>query len=101
MNRTIFMLVASLALVAQACTSEEPATPSRPPVPPPSTGSSSGGADAGGEGDGGKDCFDTKTAQPTAPKEFLNQCNGTECFPFDNRTRIEGYVPGAALPPLN
>ena len=92
------------AIVA-ACSSEEAAAPSRPPVPPPSTSASSGGpGDDGGtlpDGAPAKDCFDSKAAKPTQPKEFLNQCNTGECFEFDNGTRIEGWTPGNALPPLN
>ena len=104
--KTLAVIVLSLvpAIVA-ACSSEEAAAPSRPPVPPPSTSSSSGGdGDGGGtdrDGGGGKDCFDSKATKPTQPKEFLNQCNSGECFKFDNGTRIEGWTPGNALPPLN
>ncbi|MBX3189516.1 MAG: hypothetical protein KF819_21000 [Labilithrix sp.] len=90
---------AALALVGvQACSSEEPAAPSRPPIPPPIVDQGDGGAsDAGGDAG---DCFDTTKAKPTQPTHFLNQCNGGECFPFDNGTRIEGWKPGAPLPPL-
>ena len=105
--KTIAVLVLSFvpAIVA-ACSSEEAAAPSRPPVPPPSTSSSGGTGDDGGSSSGGeggttKDCFDTKTAKPSAPKEFLNQCNSGTCFKFDNATRIEGWTPGSPLPSLN
>jgi hypothetical protein len=104
--KTIAVLVLSFVpSIVAACSSEEAAAPSRPPVPPPSTSSSggTGDADGGGNGEGGAsmDCFDAKTAKPSAPKEFLNQCNGGECFGFDNGTRIEGWTPGSPLPALN
>ena len=41
-----------------------------------------------------------KLTKPTTPANFLNQCNGTECFKFDNAARIEAFKPGA-LPSLN
>ena len=89
-----------VSLGVLACSSQEAAAPSRPPTP--SSSSSSGGADGGNpEGGASKDCFDTTKAKPIEPKHFLNQCNGTECFPFDNGARIEGYTAGASLPPLN
>lgn len=104
--KTLAVIVLSfIPAVIAACSSEEAVAPSRPPVPPPSTSSSggTGGEDGGTDPDGGpsKNCFDTKAAKPTQPKEFLNQCNSGECFGFDNGTRIEGWTPGSALPPLN
>jgi len=104
MKRTNTILLASFAWLAQAaCSSDDPAAaPSRPPVPPPASSASSGGAaDGGGGGGTGKDCFDTDAGAPTQAKDFLNQCTSAECFPFDNGSRIEGFTPGAALPPLN
>lgn len=103
MNSLRSFLAGAAALAALvsfiACSSEEPAAPSRPPTPAPATPTADGGP-----GDGGPtsaDCFDTSKEKPVEPQHFLNQCNGTECFAFDNGARIEGFTPGAPLPPLN
>ncbi len=107
MNRmhTLFSSAAALLSIAlAACSSSEPAAaPSRPPIPAPATETDGGGTGPGVETgtDGGADCFDTTKTKPTETSHFLNQCNGTECFKFDNSTRIEGFKPGQALPPLN
>lgn len=99
--RSFLLGATAVALLASftACSSAEPAAPSRPPTPAPATPSADGGS-----GDGGPsaaDCFDTSKSEPVEPQHFLNQCNGTECFAFDNGARIEGFAPGAPLPPLN
>lgn len=96
--------VLALVLVGiQACSSEQAAAPSRPPIPPPAAdggdGVDGGGSD-GGEGGTPGSCFDTTKEKPTTPAQFLNQCNGTGCFEFDNAARIEGFKPGP-LPPLS
>jgi hypothetical protein len=36
---------------------------------------------------------------PITPPEFLNQCTGSQCSPFDNYQRLPSYDGG--LPPLN
>jgi hypothetical protein len=93
---TMKTLSAVLLLCAfTGCSSEETRAPSRPPTSPPITNT-----------DGGTDgstptCFDTTKEKPTQPDHFLNQCNSGECSTFDNATRIEGFKPGQALPPLN
>jgi hypothetical protein len=86
------------AILLVACSSETPAAPSRPPIPPPATIPDGGE----GTGDGGTqaNCFDAAAAKPTEPGQFLNQCNGTGCFKFDT-AQIEGWKPGSPLPPLN
>jgi hypothetical protein len=94
-----------IILGIQACSSEPAAAPSRPPIPPPIVdvdGGPDGGGGGGDGGDGGpqSSCFDTTQAKPTTPTNFLNQCNSTECFKFDNAARIEAFKPGA-LPALN
>jgi len=100
MKRTLllsfFLLVAiaPASLVLGACKSEDQVAPSRPPIPVPTTT-----ADPDGGLADGSTCFDTADAKPTEAKHFLNRCNETECFPFDNAARIEGFTPGA-LPPL-
>lgn len=84
----------------QACSSEDPVAPSRPPIPVPNP-TVDGGVEPGTDGGpGGSDCFDTTKTKPVEPAHFLNQCNSTECFKFDN-ARIEGFTPGGQLPPLN
>jgi hypothetical protein len=82
-----------------ACSSEDPVAPSRPPIPPPVAPSVDGGS--GGDGGPASTCFDTTKNKPTDPRHFLNQCNSTECFKFDNVARIEGFHAGQPLPPLN
>lgn len=95
---------AVLALVGiQACSSDDPVAPSRPPIPVPAPTVDGGGVvDPTGDGGGpsGSNCFDTTKAKPAAPADFLNQCNSNECFKFDS-ARIEGFTPGSPLPPLN
>jgi hypothetical protein len=102
-------IVAAIAIsmlgVIAACSSDETAAaPSRPPTPPPNTNNpqaDGGNIDPSGDGGIGPDCFDTAKAKPVQQTDFFNQCNGGQCFPFDNAARIEGFVPGAPLPPLN
>jgi hypothetical protein len=104
MKRTHKLAFAALAVFLmgiQACSSEEPAAPSRPPVPAPITtggGNGDGGGDNGGTQNG---CFDATKSKPTQVVQFLNQCNSTECFKFENATRIEGFKPAEPLAPLN
>jgi hypothetical protein len=99
---SVLLLASSTLLLSLvvACSSNDDgaAGPSRPPTPPPANTSQVDGGD-GGEGSG--TCFDTTKGKPTSQSDFLNQCNGTECFPFDNGVRIEGYTAGAPLPRLN
>lgn len=96
---------ASAGIFAAACSSSgDPVAPSRSPVRPSfeedaATTSSSGAPDQGGALDGG--CFDAATAPPTGLPQFLNQCNASGCFPFDNTTRVEGFKPGSPLPSLD
>lgn len=99
---SLVSLIGALASLLVACSSEEAAAPSRPPIPPPADTTSDGGS-SGANADGGptKDCFDATKSKPADTKQFLNQCNGGECFAFDNAKRIEGFTAGAPLPPLN
>lgn len=102
--RLAFAFASLVGVAAAACSSEAPAAPS---VPPPGTTPVTPGADGGpGGGDGapgtpGGECFDPSKQKPTEAQHFLNQCNDAGCFPFDNAARIQGFVPGAQLPPLN
>lgn len=98
--KNLSKIVVGAFFVIAACSSEQPAAPSRPPIPPPS-GADAGIADSGADGEPQNDCFDTSVNKPTEPGHFLNQCNSAECFGFDNAARIEGFTPGAPLPPLN
>lgn len=100
---SVLLLASSTVLLSLfvACSSSDDgaAAPSRPPTPPPASSSQT---DGGGDGGQSSDnCFDTTKDKPVQQIDFLNQCNGTECFPFENGARIEGYTPGAPLPPLN
>ena len=98
-HRHLLGAAAVCASFVFACSSEEQAAPSRPPVPPPVTEQPDGGTGEGGAQP--SDCFDATKNEPKTQKDFLNQCNGAECFAFDNGARIEGYTAGAPLPPLN
>lgn len=101
-TKTAILLVLSfIPAIVAACSSEDAAAPSRAPIPPPSSTATSDGGGGGPDGSPGKDCFDTTTAKPTTPTDFLNQCTAGECFKFENGSRIEGWTPGGPLPPLN
>lgn len=99
-----FVIAAAAALrFLAACSSDNDATavPSRVVTPPPAGTAQPDGGDVPGADGGAAACFDVTKAKPVEPSQFLNQCNGTQCFPFDNGARIEGFVPGAPLPSLN
>lgn len=94
----------TLVLALGACSSEEAAAPSRPPIPPPIPTEDGGPGTEGGtlpDGAPAPDCFDATKTKPVEPAQFLNQCNGGECFKFDNGTRVEGWKSGQPLPPLS
>src|SRR6478735_4876488 len=59
-----------------------------------SSGSSPDGVDPACVGTNG--CY---ACEPKQLVEFLNQCSGSQCAPFDNSTRLPLYD-GGALPPL-
>jgi hypothetical protein len=46
----------------------------------------------------GTACWDISECNGVKPEQFLERCNGGNCYPFDNEDRIEGYT--GTLPPL-
>lgn len=108
MKRLWVLLVAAGALafsgvVGTACSSTtQEAAPTRPVVPPASTG----GTDAGEDADaapvdpgctGAAGCF---KCEPVTNDNFLNACTDGQCTPFDNAARLPLYKAGQPLPPV-
>ena len=107
MRKSIAIVIAVSAIAAgsalsSACSSSnEEATPSRPPVPVVSTDDAGTTTDGGPEVDAG--CIGPNGCYACAPVQeldYLNACTDGQCTPFDNAARLPLYKAGQPLPAI-